>query len=136
MESLAEDTYICPPLLNQAIVSEFCSRGLLQDQISRLVTLYTPRWRAAVESVKQLGGKAYAADGGFVVGIELPTEANIERLHERSRAAGVVLSPGQPFYAEVLAGMDAAPDRFLRLPFCALTENEFSEGMRRLASIL
>ncbi|HUC20337.1 MAG TPA: PLP-dependent aminotransferase family protein, partial [Candidatus Polarisedimenticolaceae bacterium] len=131
---LAEDTYISPPLLNQAIVSEFLSRDLLEDQVSRLVRLYTPRWQAAMAAVRLLGGRVYAADGGFMIGVELPAEAKVAGLVERAKDAGVAVTPGRLFYAESLGDID--PDRFLRLPFCALTEDEFAEGIKRLASIL
>ncbi len=133
---LAEDTYISPPHLSQAIVSEFLERGLLDDQITRLIDLYAPRWKAALESAKVLGGNVYEADGGFVLGVELAREAKVDRLVERAVVAGVAISAGQPFYADALDGTEIYPHRFLRLPFCALTEAEFAEGMRRLAAIL
>ncbi len=130
---LAEDTYVSPALLNQAIVSEFIARELVTGQVNRIVEIYKPRWQAAAAAAAQLGGRVYPADGGFMVGVELSAEANVKDLVERAKDVGVGITAGRPFYAEALN--EADPDRFLRLPFCALTEEEFGEGVRRLAAL-
>ncbi|HEX7259378.1 MAG TPA: PLP-dependent aminotransferase family protein [Candidatus Saccharimonadia bacterium] len=133
---LAEDTYVSPALLNQAIVSEFLLRGLLEDKIFQLIKLYRPRWQAAMEAVAPLSGRQYPADGGFMIGVELPAGANTKNLVERAHNVGVGIAPGRLFYADNLNDADSEPDRFLRLPFCALSEAEFAEGIRRLAALL
>jgi DNA-binding transcriptional MocR family regulator len=68
--------------------------------------------------------------------VTLPRDANADGLVERARAIGLILTPGQAFFADPDQG--EAPDgaRFVRLPFCAVTPAQIDEGVRRLASLL
>jgi 2-aminoadipate transaminase len=47
-----------------------------------------------------------------------------------------VLTPGAPFFADADEGAAPAGERFVRLPFCAVTPEQIDEGVRRLASLL
>ena len=49
---------------------------------------------------------------------------------------GLVLTPGAAFFAASDDGKQAPGDRFVRLPFCAVTTEQVEEGVRRLASLL
>ena len=70
-------------------------------------------------------------DGGFFLSVKLPEGSSISDLMARSASAGLALTDGRGFFVGSLAG-----DRFLRLPFCALTELEIVEGMARLAGLI
>ena len=135
---LGEDTFLSPVLPSQAVVADYIRRGLLQPNIDKLKALYRPRWEAMATAVrKDLGGaQAYIPDGGFFVSVILPKEANTDNLMARAKDKGLVLTPGGPFFADPHDGGAVPSDRFVRLPFCAVTPAQIAEGVRRLASLL
>jgi 2-aminoadipate transaminase len=135
---LAEDTYLSPVLPTQAAVAEYLRRGLLEPNIERLKDLYAPRWKAMAEAVRRdlPGAQTFVPDGGFFVSVMLPEEANTENLVGRAKEHDLILTPGAAFFADPDEGGRAQGDRFVRLPFCAVTPEQIGEGVRRLASLL
>lgn len=133
-----ENTYLSPVLPTQAAVAEYLRRGWLQPNIEKLKELYVPRWEAMLGAVRRHleGVEASEPDGGFFVSITLPEDANTANLVERARQIGLVLTPGQPFFADPDEGPAPNGERFVRLPFCAVTPLQIDEGVRRLASLL
>ena len=83
-----------------------------------------------------VGDLRAAPDGGFVASVTLPTEANTTHLLRRATEIGLLLTPGQRFFADPDEGPSPDGDRFVRLPFCAVTPEQIDEGVRRLASLL
>lgn len=134
----AEDTYLSPVLPTQAAVAEFIKRGLLQPNIDQLKQLYRPRWEAMVGALQRHlpGVQAFVPDGGFFVSVLLPPEANSANLVARAKDSGLILTPGQAFFADTDQGDPIDGERFVRLPFCAVTSEQIDEGVRRLASLL
>jgi DNA-binding transcriptional MocR family regulator len=47
-----------------------------------------------------------------------------------------VLTPGQPFFADPDQGEAPRGERFVRLPFCAVTPQQIDEGVYRLARLV
>ncbi|TMA47462.1 MAG: PLP-dependent aminotransferase family protein [Deltaproteobacteria bacterium] len=129
----AEDTYITPNLLGEAAVYEFCRRGLLEPQLERLRALYRPRLEAACASMRScLADAAWIEpEGGFFLSLTLSAGFWAEDLCARATAARLNLSDGRGFFPEPANG-----ERFLRLPFCALTPEEIAEGIQRLAEVV
>jgi 2-aminoadipate transaminase len=125
----AEDTYISPGYFAQGVVYEWCRRGLLGPQVERLKALYGPRLDACLAAVDRYMPDAEASrpDGGFFVSMTLPEG----RLTTAVRAAAVKrnlnLAEGMAFFP------GSGGERFLRLPFCALSPEQIEEGVRRLA---
>jgi 2-aminoadipate transaminase len=138
VKALGEDTYLSPVLPTQAAVAEYLRRGLLGPNVDRLKDLYTPRWKAMSRAVRRElpGAQAFIPSGGFFVSVMLPEEANTENLVGRAKEIGLVLTPGAAFFADPERGDKADGDRFVRLPFCAVTPEQIEEGVRRLASLL
>jgi 2-aminoadipate transaminase len=136
--ALGEDTYLSPVLPTQAAVAEYLRRGLLGPNVERLKDLYTPRWKAMSGAVRRElpGAQAFIPSGGFFVSVMLPEEANTENLVGRAKDIGLVLTPGAAFFADSDDGDVADGDRFVRLPFCAVTPDQIEEGVKRLASLL
>ncbi|MBV9787504.1 MAG: PLP-dependent aminotransferase family protein [Chloroflexi bacterium] len=133
LAQFAEDTYIMPAQLNMAIVNEFCRRGYLEPQIERLKALYQPRLEAICTAVQNyLPATPYVEpDGGFFFSITLPEGVTSTMLRAQAADAGVRCSDGRGFFANPQDG-----ERFLRLPFCALTPAEIDEGVRRLGEVV
>ena len=138
LTKLGEDTYLSPVLPTQAAVAEYLRRGLLARNVERLKDLYTPRWKAMADAVRRElpGAQAFVPDGGFFVSVMLPEDANTEDLVGRAKERGLVLTPGASFFADPDNGDPVPGDRFVRLPFCAVTPEQIGEGVRRLASLL
>lgn len=133
-----EDTFLSPVLPTQAAVAEYIGRGWLQPNIERLKALYRPRWQAMVNATRQqlAGAQIFAPDGGFFVSVLLPEDANYGGLVARAKDHGLVLTPGQAFFADPDQGSIPDGERFVRLPFCAVAPAQIDEGVRRLASLL
>jgi DNA-binding transcriptional MocR family regulator len=103
-----------------------------------LKELYTPRWKAMSGAVRRElpGAQAFIPSGGFFVSVMLPEDANTEDLVDRAEDVGLVLTPGAAFFADPDEGGEADGERFVRLPFCAVTPEQIEEGVRRLAGLL
>jgi 2-aminoadipate transaminase len=135
---LGEDTYLSPVLPTQAAVAEYLRRDWLRPNVERLKELYRPRWQTMEEAVHRELPEAHAfiPDGGFFVSVMLPEEANTDNLVGRAKDIGLVLTPGAAFFADPDDGEAVPGDRFVRLPFCAVTPEQIDEGVRRLASLV
>jgi 2-aminoadipate transaminase len=130
LAKIAEDTYITPNLVGEGIVYEFIRRGWLKEQLESLKTLYAPRLEAICTAIRHYLPTAdwIEPDGGFFLSLTLPEGVTSDALRAAAEARGLVLSDGRGFFAIPEQG-----DRFVRLPFCALTEAELEEGIKRLA---
>ena len=138
LTGLGENTYLAPVLPTQAAVSEYLRRGMLEPNIEGLKELYTPRWEAMTSSVKRElpGATMFLSDGGFFVGLMLPEDANTDNLVGRAKEQGLILTPGESFFADSDDGQPLHGERFVRLPFCAVTTDQIEAGVSRLASLV
>ncbi len=128
----ANDTYISGAFLGQATAFEFLRRGLLEPQLERLRALYGPRLLAMAAALRAHGLTDFLEpDGGFFLSVNLPEHVNIADVLARSSSAGLALTDGRGFFVNPDDGA-----RFLRLPFCALSEAEINEGIGRLAGLV
>ena len=129
----AEDTYITPNLIGEATVWEFCRRGWLDEQLASLRELYGPRLVAVCNAIREELPHAdwIEPDGGFFVSVTLPEGLTNAQLRAAAAERGLNLSDGTGFFPNPSEG-----ERFLRLPFCALTPDELRDGVRRLAEVV
>jgi len=129
---VAEDTYITPSLLSHGIVYEFCRAGHLQPQIDRLKTLYRPRLEAALASLDEHlpQAKFVRPDGGFFLSITLPRGVTTMDVRAHASRVNLNLADGRAFF------VNGGGERFLRLPYCALTPEQIRVGISRLAEIV
>ena len=130
LAKVAEDTYISPGYLAQGITYEWCQRGLLQPQIERLKALYRPRLDACLAALDKYMPGAVGArpDGGFFVSLTLPEGVLTSTVRAEASKRSLNLSDGLAFFP------NGGGERFLRLPFCALSPAEIDEGVSRLAA--
>jgi 2-aminoadipate transaminase len=129
LAKVAEDTYISPGYVAQGITYEWCRRGLLPPQIERLKKLYAPRLDACLAAIDKYMPDAVATRpaGGFFISLTLPEGIQTTAVRLEAAKRGLNLADGLAFFPE------GGGERFLRLPFCALTPAEIGEGIRRLA---
>ncbi len=146
---VGEDTYLSPVLPTQAVLHEYLRQGRLEPNVAHLKATYAPRCQAMIEAVRRhLPGVPFAPpEGGFFLGLTLPAGARTDGLLERAQASGLLLSDGRAFFAPLPAGASGAgapggapadreAERFIRLPFCALTPEQIEEGVRRLGAVV
>jgi DNA-binding transcriptional MocR family regulator len=130
LAKVAEDTYISPGYVAQGITYEWCRRGLLPPQIERLKKLYAPRLEACLSSLDRHMPDASATrpEGGFFISLTLPDGVPTTDVRKEAASRGLNLADGLAFFPE------GGGERFLRLPFCALTPQQIDEGVSRLAA--
>lgn len=126
---VAEDTYISPNYLAHGIAYEWCRRGLLGPQIERLKALYAPRLDACLSALAthMPEAKATHPDGGFFLSLTLPAGVDTTSVRAAAAKRQLNLADGLAFFPQ------GGGERFLRLPYCALTPDEIDDGIRRLA---
>jgi DNA-binding transcriptional MocR family regulator len=129
LAKVAEDTYISPGYVAQGITYEWCRRGLLEPQIERLKKLYAPRLDACLAGLEAYMPDTVTTrpDGGFFISLTLPEGVVTSALRTQAAEQGLNVSDGQAFFP------NGGGERFLRLPFCALSPAEIDDGIRRLA---
>jgi 2-aminoadipate transaminase len=129
----AEDTYITPSYLNQAIVMEFIRRGWLETNLEKIKLLYGVRLESMLAALaNSMGDLAnwIKPEGGFFIGLTLKTRVKASDLLARASQANLNLTDGRGFF------VSGAGDEFVRLPFCALTPQEITAGIERLAGVV
>jgi len=126
---IAEDTYISPGYFAHGVTYEWCRRGLLNPQIERLKSLYAPRLDACLAALDKHmpDAKPTRPDGGFFLSITLPMGVKTSDVRSAATQRNLNLADGMAFFP------DGGGERFLRLPFCALSPAEIEEGIGRLA---
>jgi len=120
----AEDTYINPSYLNHAIVYYFIKNGFIDEHVRFLKDLYSKRLKAllsALDNNFKGRGKWSNPQGGFFVGLWLNINAG-PTLLEKAREKGIQLTDGRGFFVN-------GGENFVRLPFCALNEEEIQQGI-------
>jgi 2-aminoadipate transaminase len=140
LSKLTEGTILAPVLPTQAAVFEFHQRGYFATNLENLKQLYAPRLQSIIQAIKtHLSSLSFAeTEGGFFISITLPPETEGTNLLARAQQIGLVLTDGRDFFADpVNEVQERNPgERFIRLPFCALTPAQIDEGIKRLASLL
>lgn len=123
----AENRYVTPGNFALSIAGEWCRQGHLPAQLEALIALYGPRLRAMIEALEtELPDLNFnRPQGGFFLGLNLPTGISNTEVREQAQKLGLALSDGRGFF---LTG----GDHFIRIPFCGLTVSEIQEGVSLL----
>jgi 2-aminoadipate transaminase len=129
LSKVAEDTYISPGYVAHGIAYEWCRQGLLPPQLERLKALYAPRLDACRAALATYLPEAQATrpEGGFFISVTLPQGIRSATVRTAAANRNLHLADGEAFFA------NGGGERFLRLPFCALSPAEIDEWIRRLA---
>lgn len=126
---VAEDTYISPGYFAHGVTWEWCRRGLLPPQVDRLKALYAPRLKACLDAIERHmpDAKATRPEGGFFISLTLPEGTSTTDVRSAAAKRNLNLADGLAFFP------NGGGERFIRLPFCALSPEQIQEGIRRLA---
>ena len=129
----AESAALCPPTLNQLVVSRYLATHDWKGQIKSFQTMYRERRDALLAGLEQhmpAGCTWTKPDGGFFVWLTVPEGVDTKAMQPRAVTARVAYVPGTGFYA------DGFGSRQMRLSFCYPPPERITEGVRRLASVL
>ncbi|HEX4705405.1 MAG TPA: PLP-dependent aminotransferase family protein [Pseudonocardiaceae bacterium] len=129
----AESATLCPPTINQLIVSRYLSTHDWQGQIKLFQETYRERRDAMSEALAQHlppGCSWTTPDGGFYFWVTVPPGVDTKAMLPRAITARVAYASGTGFYA------DGFGSRQMRLSFCYPTPDRIREGVRRLANVL
>jgi DNA-binding transcriptional MocR family regulator len=126
---VAEDTYISPGYFAHGVTYEWLKAGKLTPQIEKLKALYAPRLEACLAALDKYIPDAVATrpDGGFFLSLTLPQGVSTTDLRAAAAKRNLNLADGLAFFPQ------GGGERFLRLPFCALTPAQIDQGISRLA---
>src|SRR4030095_16400217 len=129
ISKVAEDTYISPGYFAHGVTWEWCRRGLLPPQIERLKALYAPRLKACLAALERYmpDAKTTKPEGGFFISLTLPEGTSTTDVRTAAAKRNLNLADGLAFFP------NGGGERFIRLPFCALSPEQIEEGVRRLA---
>ncbi|GAB3528124.1 aminotransferase-like domain-containing protein [Arthrobacter monumenti] len=129
----AEAVILCPPTLNQMLLSAYFRDYDWRAQIDTYRALYRERCEAMLEALEKYmpeGVSWTRPAGGFFVWVTLPDGVNTYPLLQKAIDAGVVFIPGAAFTPS------DEPNNNLRLAFSAVGGDDIAEGVRRLAPVL
>jgi 2-aminoadipate transaminase len=129
----AESATLCPPTLNQMIVSRYLATHDWRGQIKSFQQAYRDRRDALISALEQYlpqGCSWTVPDGGFFVWLTVPEGVDTKAMLPRAVTARVAYVSGTGFYADGLGS------RQMRLSFCYPTPERITEGVRRLAAVL
>jgi 2-aminoadipate transaminase len=124
---------ICTGALDQHVVWQAITRGVLAAQGPRLRALYRERRDAMERALRgRLGGVLRWREpaGGFFLWAALPDGVDAETMLERATAHRVIYVVGSAFY------VDGSGRHLVRLSYSQPTPAEIQEGVRRLAETL
>jgi 2-aminoadipate transaminase len=129
----AESATLCPPTLNQMIVSRYLSTHDWKGQIKIYREAYRERRDAAISALEQHmpeGCSWNRPNGGFYVWVTVPEGIDTKAMLPRAITQRVAYASGTGFYADKLGS------RQLRISYCYPTPERIREGVRRLANVL
>lgn len=129
----AESATLCPPTLNQMIVSRYLATHDWRGQIKSFQQAYRERRDAMISALEQYlpaGCTWTVPTGGFFVWLTVPAGVDTKAMLPRAVTARVAYVSGTGFYADGLGS------RQMRLSFCYPTPERITEGVRRLAAVL
>lgn len=129
----AESATLCPPTLNQMVVSRYLATHDWKGQIKTYREAYRERRDAAVSALEQhmpRGSTWNKPHGGFYVWVTVPEGVDTKAMLPRAITQRVAYASGTGFYADGLGS------RQLRISYCYPTPERIREGVRRLANVI
>jgi len=124
---IVEDLYVPGPLQEAAL--DLVGTPAWRAHLKRLRRTLRERRDALANALGELKPRRLP-EGGMNLWMPLPPGTDDRELAQRALAAGVVVSPGRPFFAA------EPPGPFLRLTFAAEPPDRLVEAVRRLTDAL
>lgn len=129
----AEASVLCPPSMNQLVVSRYLEQNDWLGQVAVFRDLYRERRDAMLDTLQDQfpqGSHWTVPQGGFYVWLTLPEGLDSQAMLPRAVTDRVAYVPGTAFFA------DGFGTRAMRLSYCYPTPERIREGVRRLAGVV
>lgn len=125
---------LCSSPFSQAVLYEFCRRGLLMPHIQRIVKLYRQKRDVMLAALKRYMPQGEGIDwthpeGGLFLWVCLPEQLDAEEMFPQAVAKKVAYVMGSAFH------YDRSGRNTLRLNFSYPSEEQIDEGIKRLAEL-
>ncbi|KPL18223.1 MAG: aminotransferase [candidate division Zixibacteria bacterium SM23_81] len=132
LELAKQSMDLCTPSFTQALVRRYMERGLLEPQIERIIGVYRKKRDAMLGSLdaympKVPGIHWTRPKGGLFLWVTLPKGIDTQKMFAQAVDRDVAYVIGSAFCA------DGSGENSMRLNFSFPTEEEITEGIRRLA---
>jgi len=117
----------------QRLVAEYVSRGLLDRHLPQVVEIYRRKRDAMVAALEEHCAphvRWRLPSGGFFLWLETDRRVQPEALREAAAEEGVAYVSGDTFF------VDRSGNRFIRLAYSFVAEQEIEEAVRRLGRAL
>jgi DNA-binding transcriptional MocR family regulator len=127
----ANETYISPNMLAEAVVLELCRSGALDRNIEFVKGALRERRDALVEALREQIPEAefIVPGGGYFLWLDLERGTDTGALLAEAKAEGVAFVAGPDFMIE-------GGENSLRLSFAPVPADQAAEGVRRIAAAL
>ena len=128
-----QNTDQCAGALGSRLLEEYGRSGQLDSQIEHARTFYAHRaaqTMSALERSMPPSVRWTRPEGGFLTWLTLPAGIDTSVLAEQALEIGVAFVPGAPF------AVDGGGHDSLRLSFSRVSDDEISEGIARLGSLI
>jgi 2-aminoadipate transaminase len=129
---------LCTSTVTQALVAEYCARGLLEEHLGHIVATYARKsgamQNALVRHLPSGAASWHEPQGGFFFWLELADESS-RSLFDCAIEEKVAFVPGGAFYPDEAeqVGRVLQGDSFARLCFTFADDEAIDQGCRRLA---
>jgi GntR family transcriptional regulator/MocR family aminotransferase len=132
LRALRRLVYRHPPGNNQRVVALFLAQGLHDALIGKLHRAYFPRWQAMGRGLERHFPKWAQSPGfgGTSYWVRGPAMLDATVLAREALKAGVVIEPGDVFFADPRAGRN-----YFRLGFSSIPLEKIEPGLARLAEV-
>jgi 2-aminoadipate transaminase len=132
---------LCTSTVTQALVAEYCGRGLLERHLKKILEVYTSKCRSMQRGldahVPRELAQWHEPRGGFFFWLRLPG-LDSSQVFRRAVEEKVAFVPGPAFYpgGDEQVGPVRRGDEFARLAFTFADDAQIDEGCRRLGRVL
>lgn len=125
---------LCTNPFGQAVVYEFCNRGLLQPHIEKIIQYYRKKRDIMLDAMEKYMPKDAGIDwtrpeGGLFLWATLPEHMDAEELFPKAIEKKVAYVIGSAFH------FDRSGKNTIRLNFSYPEEEQIEEGIKRLADL-
>jgi DNA-binding transcriptional MocR family regulator len=138
-EARVVSTYISPPFLVQAAISELIARGRFEPNLAHVRTELRARRDAmlgALERFFPASSSWSRPDGGYFVWLDAGDGVDTAALAARAEADGVLFVKGADFFPRTAGSGSGPGGSAARLAFSYESPARIAEGVERLAALL
>ena len=125
-----------PPGNNQRVVALFLALGHHDALINRLHKAYQTRWQTMGSALERYfpGWAKWPGFGGTSFWVEGPTELDTAKLQVAALEDGIIIEPGQVFWANPQE-VENGRTNYFRLGFSSIPEDRIAPGLERLREL-